>query len=104
MPAGYFSGEDLKWSDEIPLDEKMEKIMLQKYYSLFFTDFQQWIEYRRTGHPLLPKGAGLQNGGNMPARFKYPVTVQSLNKAHYNAAVAAMGGPDDLNTKVWWNQ
>jgi hypothetical protein len=104
LPATYLQGDEVKWDPALSLDSKLEKIMAQKYYALFFTDFQQWYEYRRTGHPILPKGPGLQNNGMMPARFKYPVAVQSLNKANYDAAVAAMGGPDDLNTKVWWNR
>ncbi len=103
VPTGHFAKEAVAWNDAADFDSKLEKIMLQKYYTLFFTDFQQWHEYRRTGHPVLPIGPGVQNGGVMPSRFKYPVYVQSLNGANYNAAVAAMGG-DDMNTKVWWNK
>jgi hypothetical protein len=104
IPAIYLAGDEVKWDPAISMDAKLEKIMVQKYYALFFTDFQQWYEFRRTGHPILPKGPGLQNNGLMPERFKYPVAVQSLNRTNYEAAVAAMGGPDDLNTKVWWNR
>ncbi|MDO7744314.1 MAG: SusD/RagB family nutrient-binding outer membrane lipoprotein, partial [Pedobacter sp.] len=103
VPADYFSNTVLAWNAADNIDFKMEKIHLQKYYTLFFTDFQQWFEYRRTGHPNLPKGAGLQNDGKMPVRLKYPVFVQSANGANYSAAVAAFG-PDDLNTKMWWNK
>ena len=103
VPADYLTATTAKW---VPSDndyQKTEKIMLQKYYTLLFTDFQQWFEYRRTGFPILPKGEGLQNGGLMPSRLKYPVNVQSLNGANYKEAVANMGG-DDLNVKVWWNK
>ena len=103
VPADYLANPSLDWNRATTNDDKMEKIHLQKYYTLFFTDFQQWFEYRRTGHPYLPKGTGLQNEGKMPSRFKYPVYVQSLNGANYSSAVAAFG-PDDLNTKVWWNK
>jgi hypothetical protein len=103
VPEGQLENEFIKWNPEESMDRKMEKIHLQKYYTLFFTDFQQWFEYRRTGHPVLPKGAGLENGGQMPSRLRYPVNVQSLNSANYAAAVAAFG-PDDMNTKVWWNK
>ncbi|MGV3502102.1 MAG: SusD/RagB family nutrient-binding outer membrane lipoprotein [Adhaeribacter sp.] len=103
LPANHLANPALAWDVNENEFLKMEKIMLQKYYTLFFTDFQQWFEYRRTGLPRLPKGEGLQNGGQMPSRLKYPVIVQSLNGANYNDAVAAMGA-DDLNTKVWWNQ
>ncbi len=84
-------------------EEKLERIITQKYFTYFFTDFQQWFEYRRTGYPDLPIGPGVENNGEMPARFKYPVTVQTLNVQNYAAAVASMGG-DDLNVKVWWQK
>jgi len=103
VPANYLNNPVLAWNPADVTDFKLEKIHLQKYYTLFFTDFQQWFEYRRTGHPNLPKGAGLQNGGLMPVRLRYPVFVQSANGANYTAAVAAFGA-DDLNTKMWWNK
>ena len=103
VPANYLNNPVLSWNAADTEYYKMEKIHKQKYYTLFFTDFQQWFEYRRTGHPELPKGSGLQNDGKMPSRLKYPVYVQSLNAANYTAAVSIFG-VDDLNTKVWWNK
>ncbi|MET3115124.1 hypothetical protein AAKU52_002868 [Pedobacter sp. CG_S7] len=103
VPANQLTNQEIIWNAAESTDIKMEKIHLQKYYTLFFTDFQQWFEHRRTGHPFLPKGAGLQNGGVMPSRFNYPVYVQSLNAANYTAALGVFGA-DDLNTKMWWNK
>jgi hypothetical protein len=91
------------WSDTLSLDRKMELIHVQKYYALFCTDLQQWFEYRRTGHPVLPKGLGLANGGVMPARMVYPVYVQAANPTNYKNAVAAQG-PDEISTQVWWQR
>ena len=101
VPSGYLAGTDVRWDDAAPLATKLEKIHLQKYYAMLFTDFQQWYEYRRTGHPVLPIGPGERNNGQMPARLNYPVYVQSLNQQNYQAAVVDQG-PDDINTKVWW--
>ena len=103
VPANYLTNPALAWNDGDTEFNKMEKIHAQKYYTLFFTDFQQWFEYRRTGHPVLPIGTGVENGGKMPSRLRYPVYVQSLNGANYAAAVASFGA-DDLNTKMWWNK
>ncbi|MFV0604929.1 MAG: SusD/RagB family nutrient-binding outer membrane lipoprotein [Niabella sp.] len=93
------------WDDGLSLDEKMELVHLQKYYALFTTDYQQWFEYRRTGHPNLHLGDlhGLKNGGVMPARMVYPVYVQSTNPTNYKAAVAAQGA-DLISTNVWWQK
>jgi hypothetical protein len=99
----YLTGADISWDNTLSLDDKMEKIHLQKYYALFLEDFEQWFEYRRTGHPILPKGTGLRNGGVMPARMTYPVYVQSANPTSYNAAVAIQG-PDAISTQVWWQK
>jgi hypothetical protein len=99
----YLAASDMQWNDSETLDQKMEKIHLQKYYALFLVDLQQWFEYRRTGHPILPKGSGLRNNGEMPARMTYPVYVQSTNPTNYKAAVAAQG-PDIISTPVWWQK
>jgi hypothetical protein len=99
----YLQQADMQWDDSETLEEKMEKIHLQKYYALFLVDLQQWFEYRRTGHPVLPKGAGLRNNGEMPARVTYPVYVQSTNPTNYKTAVAAQG-PDVISTLVWWQK
>lgn len=97
VPADYFDNPAAAY------DGTFERIMLQKYYALYFNDYQMWFEYRRTGLPVLPKGTGLLNNGIMPVRFRYPVVVQTSNQENYARAVATMGG-DDINTKVWWEK
>jgi hypothetical protein len=99
----FLAAADIEWIESATLDEKMEKIHLQKYYALFLTDMQQWFEYRRTGHPALPHGSGLRNNGVMPARMTYPVYVQSTNPTNYKLAVASQG-PDVISTQVWWQK
>jgi len=103
VPPNYLNGVRIKWDDSEGLSSKLEKIQLQKYYALFFTDFEQWFEYRRTGYPDLPKGSGLQNNGEMPSRINYPTYLQSTNRDNYTEAVARQGA-DDINTKVWWQR
>jgi hypothetical protein len=99
----WLTAADKEWDETLTLDEKMERIHLMKYYALFLCDMQQWFEYRRTGHPILPQGTGLRNNGVMPARMPYPVYVQSTNPTNYKAAVAIQG-PDNMSTQVWWQK
>lgn len=103
VPTNYLTFEKVRWDENYTMEQKMELIHIQKYYSLFFTDLQQWFEHRRTGHPDLPEGAGLSNNKIMPARLNYPVYVQAANGENYRAAVAIQGA-DDINTKVWWQR
>ena len=97
MPATYFA------TPAAAYDGTLERIMLQKYYALYFADYQQWYEYRRTGFPVLPKNDGMLNNQQVPVRFRYPQTTVSNNNENYQKAVASMGG-DDINTKVWWEK
>jgi hypothetical protein len=99
----FLANADMQWQPAATLDEQMERIHVMKYYALFLTDLQQWFEYRRTGHPVLPQGPGLRNNGVMPARMTYPVYVQSTNPTNYRLAVEAQG-PDVISTQVWWQK
>ena len=84
-------------------DGTLERIMLQKYLALYFTDFQQWSEYRRTGYPVLPTTSSMQNGGKMPSRLMYPAIQGTYNPINYEKASQDMGG-NSSNTKVWWDK
>jgi hypothetical protein len=97
MPADYFTNLRAAY------DNTLQRIMLQKYYALFFVDFQQWFEQRRTDFPVLPPGPGMLNNMQVPARFEYPLPVRTNNPTNYAEAVGWMGG-DEINTKVWWQK
>jgi len=97
VPAAYFENPAAAY------DGTLERIMLQKYLALYFNDYQQWFEYRRTGLPVLPKTEAMVNNQMVPVRFRYPAIVQQSNHDNYQLAVEHMGG-DDINTKVWWEK
>lgn len=97
MPADYFTNANAAYNGTL------QRIMLQKYYALYFVDFQQWFEYRRTGYPVLPTADGMTNNKQMPSRFEYPIPVRTNNPNNYKEASGWMGG-DDINSKVWWQR
>ena len=97
MPSDYFANTHAAYNGTLG------RILLQKYYALYFTDFQMWFEYRRTGLPKLPVAAGMVNNQKVPVRFRYPVSTRTFNYDNYQKAVQSMGG-DDINTKVWWEK
>lgn len=103
VPVDYFSNPAVSYETATSYTERLAKIHLQKYFSLLFTDFQQWFEYRRTGALELYPGPGLENNGKMPSRLNYPILTRTFNAENYQKAVSAMGG-DSLNEKVWWEK
>ncbi len=82
--------------------EKLEKVALQKWIALFYTGFEAWSDWRRTGMPEIVPGKSAANDGRVPVRFLYPNNVKATNNANYQEAVKRMGG-DDLNTRLWWD-
>lgn len=100
-----------------------ENVLTQKYIALFMQPYEAWAEYRRTGYPntfLLPGQTGTLNVAtstgqttytftslisgltDLPTRLFYPISVQTLNTANYQAASNAIGG-DQMNTKLIWD-
>ena len=77
--------------------------MLQKYFALFFTDYQAWLEHRETNLPDLPTTTAMSNSQEMPSRLYYPLDAADRNYQNYQEAVNRMGG-DEINVKVWWDQ
>lgn len=97
LPEDYFD------HPETAYDGSLERIMIQKFYALFFCDYQQWFEHNRTGLPVMPVGDGVPSGNGMPKRFKYPAILQRNNMANYQEAKTSMGG-DDFNIKLIWQK
>lgn len=70
---------------------------------------EAWANLRRSGFPILNPNTFntdlLQNGGDgFVHRFSYPDAEKSKNKENYDAAVTAIGGTDDLVTRVFWDK
>jgi hypothetical protein len=80
----------------------IEEIATQKWVAMFDQGIQAAFEWRRTGFPALTPAVAGANGGKIPVRAYYPSDEASRNPSNLEAAIADQG-PDDLNTKVWWD-
>lgn len=89
---------------KIPYDGTMQLIAEQKYVALFWTGYEAWHEYRRTGYPELKIGSGTLNDHILPTRFAYPTNTAESNPDNYAQAVIRMGGADNMKTPVWWSK
>jgi len=66
---------------------------------------EAWANFRRTGFPALaPNMANNNLGGGFIRRLSYPDYESSNNKTNYAAAVQAIGGKDNLTTRVFWDK
>lgn len=103
MPATHLTQPTVAYPTGAPDDKQLEQIMMQKYIASIFVDYQMWFEKRRTGYPVLPRGAGIPAENQFPNRVPYPTYLQSLNPEGLATGVASMGG-DNTALKVWWDK
>lgn len=79
----------------------LNKILLQKWISLFGRGFEAWTEYRRTGIPEL-KPASNAIIESVPLRFQYPISEEQTNNSNLQKAIQTLNNGDALNSKLWW--
>jgi len=88
----------------ITAPEALQKIAEQRYIANFDLGLEAWFEWRRTGFPVLIPAAAGANEGKIPIRVPYPSDEAATNPTQLAAGIALLGGPDGLNTPVWWNK
>lgn len=128
-PAGY---EDIKmakynaespsavtvsWSDASSNEQKLEKIITQKYIALFPDGQEAWTEWRRTGYPrqvpVFVNRTDAAHGNVMESDgYKRGVRRMTFPKSEYDglnrenvikAQQLLSSGVDDCNARLWWD-
>ena len=79
-----------------------EKIALQAWIAYYDRGFLGWTTWRRLDAPTFNPPSGMTNA-DIPTRFTYPISEQTLNKNNYTPAASAIGG-DKLTTKLFWDK
>lgn len=102
----------VNWADATDFDEKLEKIITQKWIALFPDGQEAWSEFRRTGCPRVIRVATNNSSGRIDtkkqvARLPYPT---NLMKDYPDLAQQAVNNPEFLDgadnggTKLWWDK
>ena len=95
------------WNEGASTEEKLERIITQKWIANFPLGFEGWADYRRTGYPeVFPSVSNLSNGvidtNRQLRRLPFPLSEKQGNSANVSAAVSMLGGPDTGATDLWW--
>lgn len=107
VPLGspYLSDVTIKWDDAASFDVKLERIITQKWISMYPDGQEAWSEFRRTGYPkLFP--VIVNNSGGKITGFIRRINMPSdeANNPALPAAIATLGGPDTGGTRLWWDK
>ena len=92
-------------------EEKLEKIMIQKWIALYPNGQEAWSEYRRTSYPKLHHAVTNYSNGEVDneigiRRMRFPtnkVTSQEELTNLENARKLLRGGQDKAGTRLWWD-
>ena len=92
------------------LEEKLEKIIIQKWIALYPNGQEAWSEWRRTGYPILNPvqnnygEQGVSEEGGI-RRMIYPTSFSQSkeDKANYEEMLKLLGGADSPTTQLWWD-
>ena len=86
-------------------EEKLEVLGKEYWVTTFMNGYESYANWRRCGYPkLTPTNyAGNESNGQIPRRLTYAIDEYTINKNHVEAANQQQG-PDNLNTRIWWDK
>lgn len=98
----------IQWNDAASNEEKLERIITQKWLAIFPEGQEAWSEFRRTGYPkLFPvavnNSAGLIDTKIQIRRLPFPQNEYNTNAAEVQNAISLLGGADNGGTRLWWD-
>ncbi|MDR6463977.1 SusD/RagB family nutrient-binding outer membrane lipoprotein [Chryseobacterium sediminis] len=98
----------IAWNNGDTNERKLERIITQKWLSLYPNGPEAWAEQRRTGYPVLFKVRKNDSGGAISTEGmirRIPFTIDTKTSLYnYQQAAQMLNGPDTGGTKLWWDK
>lgn len=99
----------IKWNEAAGLEEKLERIMMQKWIDSFQHSNEMWTDHRRTGYPKLSNPSknesnetwGKIETGDVLKRYVFVLAERQNNTAGVEKATEKLGGPNKISTRLW---
>ena len=96
------------WDDATNDEERLEKIITQKWIAGFPEGKNAWAEWRRTGYPKLFQIRQNNSQGVIPTelgvrRLPFIQDEVTNNPEGYAQAVQLLGGDDNGATRIFWD-
>lgn len=89
------------------MERKLERIITQKWITMYPDGQEAWSEFRRTGYPKLYPV--VENYSEVPMgdfikRINYPTSITNSSQNSVNEAINQyLGGEQKISTQLWWD-
>ncbi|ASZ09890.1 SusD/RagB family nutrient-binding outer membrane lipoprotein [Chitinophaga pendula] len=97
----------IAWDDAASFEVKQERILTQKWISVYPDGQEAWSEFRRTGYPKLWMNVVNYSGGSITGfikRLPFPPDEYKNNRDEVTKATGLLGGADNGGTRLWWDK
>jgi len=99
----------IHWDNGANDEQKLERIITQKWLAIFPEGQEAWSEYRRTGYPRIFPVVVNNSGGLIDTRIQirrlpFSQNEYNTNGAEVQRALQLLGGPDNGGTRLWWDR
>lgn len=99
----------IQWNDAATNEQKLERIITQKWIANFPEGQEAWSEFRRTGYPRLFEVVQNKSGGAISSsvqirRLPFSQNEYNTNNAEVQKAIQLLSTPQDNGgTRLWWD-
>lgn len=98
----------VQWNEGATAEEKLERIITQKWLAIYPEGQEAWSEFRRTGYPkifpvVVNNSGGLVDTQVQIRRLPFSQNEYNTNAAEVQKAIQLLGGPDNAGTRLWWD-
>lgn len=99
----------IKWDENSSFENKLERIITQKWIAIYPDGQEAWSEFRRTQYPrvfpvVVNNSQGSISSSTQIRRLPFPAGEYQNNSSGIRLAISLLSGADNGGTKLWWDK
>lgn len=87
----------------VTYNNTLQRIMEQKWITMYQGAYESFVDWRRTGFPVLTPSVNNRTSNAIPVRLSYPQIEINVNTAALKAGPGIPTPYVSLSNKVWWD-